>query len=446
MAQYYLNLCLNTGVDGPVIEKANVILKELHKSGKKFRVIKSFEEEQNDKYLNSAETDMLKGNFEHAIDNYLKVDIEKLSSNDKNKVRSGLSFAYFFTGKHEKGIELSESAEEKTVQDLCNLLLLYFYNEEKDKLNKVKTQLLKIENLSKEETYKIAISFAHIKEHLLAKKYLEKVLKEHSFSLELDVLYAISCINCGDKELAKRKLIDFVSIDPENSYIYKKYLNICDKQNVRELDYVFGLQYNDYTRVNHMIKTWTDADIDLLSKMATENVDFLYYIAKHISGKTRNLLLLKLCSEGPLLNSFFEDILLENSIDKTLKIMIIKRRMEYYSATKQNYVVDDYYNRIAVPYLALMRDRQPELFSAVLLSSEFLMENFLGGNLSLKTETYLLEKAIEKTNSDFTKYMLAAIICWLFVRDKNWCTLKKICSHFVVDEKNVLDALDKLGL
>ena len=50
---------------------------------------------QNDKYLNSAETDMLKGNFEHAIDNYLKVDIEKLSSNDKNKVRSGLSFAYF---------------------------------------------------------------------------------------------------------------------------------------------------------------------------------------------------------------------------------------------------------------------------------------------------------------------------------------------------------------
>ena len=39
--------------------------------------------------------------------------------------------------------------------------------------------------------------------------------------------------------------------------------------------------------------------------------------------------------------------------------------------------------------------------------------------------------------------MLAAIICWLFVRDKNWCTLKKICSHFIVDEKNVLDALDK---
>ena len=144
MAQYYLNLCLNTGVEGPVIEKANAILKELHKSGKKFRVIKSFEEELNDKHLNLAESDMLKGNFEHAIDNYLKVDVEKLSESDKNKVRSGLSFAYFFTGNHQKGIELSESADEKTVQDLCNLLLLYFYNEEKDKLEAIKSQLIKL--------------------------------------------------------------------------------------------------------------------------------------------------------------------------------------------------------------------------------------------------------------------------------------------------------------
>ena len=120
--------------------------------------------------------------------------------------------------------------------------------------------------------------------------------------------------------------------------------------------------------------------------------------------------------------------------------------MEYYCTTKQNYVIDDYYNRIAVPYLALMRDKQPELFSAVLLSSEFLMENFLGGNLSLKTETYILEKAIEKTKLEFSKYMLAGIITWLFVRDKNWCTLKKICNHFIIDEKDILDALDKLGL
>ena len=49
MAQYYLNLCLRTGNEGPVIQKANMVLKEINKSGKKFRVIKTYEEELHQK-------------------------------------------------------------------------------------------------------------------------------------------------------------------------------------------------------------------------------------------------------------------------------------------------------------------------------------------------------------------------------------------------------------
>ena len=199
MAQYYLNLCLRTGNEGPVIQKANMVLKEINKSGKKFRVIKTYEEELNDKFLNLAEKHMLKGGFDKAIENFLKVDESKLKEKEKNQLRSGLSFAYFFTGNHQKGIELSESVDNKTTLDLCNLMLLYYYNEDAEKLKVIREEILSKNDLTKEDTYKIAISFAHIKEHNTAKLYIEKVLKEDTFSTEIDLLYAIACLNCGEK-------------------------------------------------------------------------------------------------------------------------------------------------------------------------------------------------------------------------------------------------------
>ena len=447
MAQYYLNLCLRTGNEGPVIQKANMVLKEINKSGKKFRVIKTYEEELNDKFLNLAEKHMLKGGFDKAIENFLKVDESKLKEKEKNQLRSGLSFAYFFTGNHQKGIELSESVDNKTTLDLCNLMLLYYYNEDAEKLKVIREEILSKTDLTKEDTYKIAISFAHIKEHNTAKHYIEKVLKEDTFSTEIDLLYAIACLNCGEKYEAKKQLLKILAVDPENSYIYKKYLNLCDKPNIKELDYVFGLQYSEYLRVNRTINNWLEADIDLLDKLATENIDFLYYIVKHISGKNRNLLLLRLCEiDRPAFSDFFEDLLLDPTIEKALKVMIITKRIEKYSIAKQNYVVDDYYNRIALPSLMTMKVKEPTLFSSVIIASEFLMDKFLGGNINIKTEVYTLSKALEKNDLTFNKYILASIISWLFVREKGWCTLKVICNHFVVDEREVLEAIEKLGI
>ena len=447
MAQYYLNLCLRTGNEGPVIEKANLILKEINKSGKSFRVIKTDQEELNDKYLNIAEKYMLKGNFDKAIENFLLVDEKILDEKQRNQLRSGLSFAYFFTGNTDKGIELSESVDNKTTLDLCNLLLLYYYNEETEKLESVKMEILSKEDLSKEDLYKIAISFAHIKDHKVAKEYAQKVLQDNSFAIEIEHLYAIACINCGEKDTAKAKLLTLLTLDPENAYIYKKYLNMCDKQNLKELDYVFGLQYGEYVRVGRTINNWLEADVDLLDKLATENVDFLYYIVKHITGKARNLLLLKLCDiDRPALSSFFEDVLLDPAVSKTQKVQIMTRRISNYSLIKQNYVIDDYYNRIALPSTAMMKIKNPNLFLAVILASEFLMDKFLGGNLNLKTEVFAVLKALEKNDLDFNKYILACIIVWLFVREKRWCELRVICAHFAITEKDLIDALEKLKI
>ena len=447
MAQYYLNLCLRTGNEGPIIEKANFILKEINKSGKRFRVIKTSQEELNDKNLEIAEKHMLKGNFSKAIDSFLLVDESCLDQKQKNQLRSGLSFAYFFTGNNDKGIELSESIDNKTTLDLCNLLLLYYYNEETEKLLDVRNQILSKTELTKEDIYKIAISFAHIKEHKIAKEYIKKVLNSDSFALEIEHLYAIACLNSNEKVEAKSRLLNLLAVDPENAYIYKKYLNLCDKPNIKELDYVFGLQYSEYVRVGRTINNWLEADVDLLDKLAVENVDFLYYVLKHITGKARNLLLLKLCDiDRPALSGFFEDVLLDPSVSKSLKTSIITRRIEKYSIIKQNYVVDDYYNRIALPSTSVMREKNPNLFFGVILASEFLMDKFLGGNINIKTEAYLVLKALEKNDIDFNKYVLAGIISWLFVKDKKWCTLKAICAHFALDEKELLLVFEKFNI
>ena len=120
--------------------------------------------------------------------------------------------------------------------------------------------------------------------------------------------------------------------------------------------------------------------------------------------------------------------------------------MEKLYIARNNLVIDNYFVPVSVPALRSLKNKNQTLFEGCLLATEFLVDNFVGLSINLKKEVSTVLKKLEANEMELSKYLLACVILWLFVRDKKICTIKRICNHFIISEQDFFSALDQLGL
>ena len=81
---------------------------------------------------------------------------------------------------------------------MCNLLLIYYCDEDKEAYNKTKQIIRDKQNLQKEEYFKIGLTFAQTEDYDLAKLYMQQFLSTENPEPELKFLYSLLLINKKD--------------------------------------------------------------------------------------------------------------------------------------------------------------------------------------------------------------------------------------------------------
>ena len=303
MARFYLNQCVNLLENSQLAESAKQKLKQIGSTNfKGLRVVGQDEKIYNDKKIAQAAEFMSKGKFEKAIDL-----LEKYGDFNDSKVRAELSLAYFFVNDTQKGINLIKEFGDDNILDLCNLLLIYYCEGDKDNFAVIKDKLRKFEVKKDEDNFKIGLTFAQTDELDLAKLYMEKFFSKVQYEMELEFLYCLTCINSRDFETAKNKLLDLKTLDPFNNYIYNYYLNLCEKQEECKLEYIFNVPVKEFMQVQNKIKMFLVKKDEDLKEDFLANKDLFYFIASIPESNTKSLLLLKLAGiEGKELNEYFK--------------------------------------------------------------------------------------------------------------------------------------------
>jgi len=200
-ARFYLNECVNLLETSEVAKSAKARLETLNKSKKKFRVISG----KSEGAIQEAEMLMSQGKFEQVVD-----VLEKDGSFENEKLRAELSLAYFFLNRTQDGRQLIETHGTDCIFDLCNLLLIYYCEEDIKKYEEVKSKIRDKKDINNEEYFKIGLTFAQTQDYELAKLYMQQYLSTGNIEPELKFLYAILLINKKDFSEAKNIAIKWI--------------------------------------------------------------------------------------------------------------------------------------------------------------------------------------------------------------------------------------------
>ena len=349
VARFYLNQCINLMETSALAQSAKIKLETLKdKNYKGFKVVGKDGKVFNQTKLEKAEQYMSQGKFDKAIPLF-----EEYGNMQDEKVRGGLSLAYFFINENKKAIEVIEQyGQEDNVLDLCNLLLIYHCENQTEKFESTKEKLRRLNVKRDEDNFKIGLAFAQINELEKAKLYMEKFLSVSQPEPELEFLYCLTCINSKDYETANKKLIELKALDPYKNYFYNYYLNVCKNKNAENLSYEYCLPAKDFLYVQKKAKEYLLTDDNTLLEEFLANQDLFYFIVTLPDTNTKNLLLLKLAKiADKRLNNFFKYVLLNNEVTSTQKEKIVLARLSTDVVTSISLVRDRFYTKITIPYV-----------------------------------------------------------------------------------------------
>lgn len=349
VARFYLNQCINLMETSSLAQSAKIKLETLKiKNYKGFKIVGKDGKIYNQAKLEKAEQYMSQGKFDKAIPLF-----EEFGNLQDEKVRGGLSLAYFFINENKKAMEVIEQyGQENNVLDLCNLLLIYHCENEIEKFEKTKEKLRRLNVKRDEDNFKIGLAFAQINQLDLAKLYMEKFLAVAQPEPELEFLYCLTCINSKDYETANKKLIELKTLDPFKSYFYNYYLNVCKNKNEQDLNYEYCLPAKEFLNVQKKVKEYLLVEDKILMQEFLANQDLFYFIVSLPDSNTKNLLLLKLAKiDDKRLNNFFKYVLLQNEISPTQKEKIALARLSTDVVTNISLVRDRFYTKITIPYV-----------------------------------------------------------------------------------------------
>lgn len=436
-ARFYLNECVNLLENSEVAKSAKARLETLNKSQKKFRVIGGKDTFSCDR----AEELMSQGKFDEVIDL-----LEKNANFEDEKLRAELSLAYFFANKTEQGKDLIEKHGNDSIFDLCNLLLLYYCDEEKDKYEQVKSKIRDKQNLQKEDYFKIGLTFAQTQDYDLAKLYMQQFLSTEKPEPELKFLYALLLINKKDFKEAKSIMLDLKALDPFNSYVFDYYLNICKTEVIdTKLEYIFSVPVSEYLKIQQKLKEFLVLDNEKLLEAFNNNTNLFYFLASLPDTTIKSAILQKLSLiEDKNLDDLFEYVLLSNTTKNSLKNKIMLNRLSLDNTSIVCVVKDKIFSKIVIPNNMATKHNNQNLQQGLMLAVKFFVENNLILNINLKRVIIKLEKIIGADNN--LPEVLAAIIVWEYTKQRKIVSLSKICKYFNISQEQFYDFVNKYGL
>lgn len=436
-ARFYLNECVNLLENSEVAKSAKARLETIDKNPKKFKVIGGKE----DYYAEKAGELMSRGKFDEVIDL-----LENSGNLHDEKTRAELSLAYFFTNNTQKGKDLIENFGNESVFDLCNLLLIYYCDENKEAYNKTKQIIRDKQNLQKEEYFKIGLTFAQTEDYDLAKLYMQQFLSTENPEPELKFLYALLLINKKDFEEAKVILLDLKALDPFNSYVFDYYLNICKSEVVEnKLEYIFSVPVSEYLKIQQMLKEFLVLnDNDLLNEF-NNNTNLFYFLASLPDSSTKSAIFQKLSKiEDKNLDDFFEYVLLSNTTKNSLKNKIMLNRLSLDNTSLVCVVKDKIFSKIVIPNNIATKHNNENLQKGLMLAVKFFVEQGLILNINLKRVVIKLEKII--CDDKHAPEVLASILVWEYVKQRKLISLNKICKYFEISQEQFYNFLNNYGL
>ena len=440
-ARYYLNKCINLLDNTQISNSAKQRLKIINDiNNKGFKVVGKDTDFYKNKKLENAEQLMSKGKFEQAIKIF-----EEIGDFQDPKIRAELSLGYFFINDTKKGIELIRDYGEETVLDLCNLLLIYYCEEDSENFKKIKDKLRSTNVEKEEDNFKIGLTFAQTEEVELGKLYMEKFLSSAKYETELQFLYCLTCINCKDYESAKKKLVELKILNPFSNYIFDYYLNICQKKSDKKIEYLFNIPISEYLKVQTKIKKYLVMDDVSLKKEFLKNKDLFYFIVKLSDTNTKNLLLLKLAKiDNKDLKAFFSYVLISNCVSDDLKNKIVLTRLKVESLNKISLVKNNFYSKILLSNKKAMKISNEKINIAVINSVEFLLNETDSVNINLRNLSIYIQRKINKDLVD--ENILSAYICWKITREGKIAGLNEICKYFNISQSDLYEFAENYSL
>lgn len=438
-ARFYLNQCINLLETSQVAKSAKERLEHLDKKPqKKFKVIYP---NSCDGVLSKTEALMSRGKFDDVV-----ALLEAEGDFKHPKVRAELSLAYFFTNQTKKGLDLVKTYGDGSVFDLCNLLLIYYCEEDKKNFDDIKNRLRNLNKVSDEEYFKIGLTFAQTNELELAKIYMKEFLSKAKPEPDLQFLYCITLINNGDFDEAKTLLLDLKSIDPFNNYIFNYYLKICaEKPKDRKLEYIFSVPVSEFLKVQAKIKELIGLEQNELLDSFNKDEDLFYFIAALPDSNTKSAVLEKLSKiDDEALNNYFSYVLLSNTTKNSLKNKLALNRLVCDSVDRVCIVKDKIFTKYVVPNMLATKLNNKSLFDALVLCLKFLIEEALIMNVNLKREVIKIERIIK--NSKQNENVLACFMAWDYTKQKKIMPLGKMCKYFCVSQEDLYSFANSFGL
>ena len=440
VAKFYANVYLNQNKNSQQAKFFKEMFDEIDKTKKG----KSFPQLVNENFLLRrnlaiAHEKMSQGDLEGAIKSY-----EEIKDYQNDDVRNELVMAYFFAGEPEKAEQIIKKYGRDSVQDLTSQMLIEYSLGNDENCSKCKIKLQNLEHMDIEQKYRIGVAFSQVGEADLAMKYMRDYVENSVAEPELDFLYCITCINCGQGEKIKNRLLDLKLLDPFDSYIFDYYIKFCSSTKKHNFRYIFNLPRREETNVNNKIKQMLVQTPEDLLKEFKNNEDLFYYIAKQDTSIS-NLLLLKLSSiDDSCLDNFFDFILLGKQTKTKLKNKIALKRAGL-NCTKQVCVVrDDIFSKIILPNNLVTKINNPNLYKAILLFVEFVLTDIANFQLTIAKPIVKLERKIKNDNID--EKILASFLAWDVLKDTRYASLSKICNKFKITQDNFYAFTSKYNL
>ena len=192
-----------------------------------------------------------KGDFRGAIEK-----LEKVYDRDKTMYAAinNLALAYFFDGRKEHAIEVSEQILERSPDNLhacCNLAFFYSDKKEYTQAAKYLEKLDKFKDIEPDDMHKVALTYCELGYHRKAYQCFAKIVKFQPYDMRLLHFCGLAAYNSGLFAEAINCFIRILKIDPDNS-LAKYYLSQSEKAKSKGMskvfEYVYQVQFSEIKR------------------------------------------------------------------------------------------------------------------------------------------------------------------------------------------------------
>lgn len=199
-------------------------------------------------------SDEIKVGKSYIASGHLEDAIEVLNSVPKGakefyQAQDELSLACFLKGDIDTAIDVNRKLlkeDGEKISYLCNLSSFYNVKGDKDKSRYYYDRAIAKEKGDEDEEYKLATCSLEQREHIRAIKYLDKILEDRPYELNLKLLLGIALINASCYERAEKLFLSLHTVCPDNP-MYEFYLKMASSllEGEQKYDKFLPLAYED---------------------------------------------------------------------------------------------------------------------------------------------------------------------------------------------------------